>query len=161
MCFTAAAAQVTTFKLPRKAPFSEVRRRVAEELRVPPEQQRFWRWAARQNSTYRPAAPLVLESEDQAISVGVCLGRQEGGAAGCGPVSCASAGLTCVSMGGGWHAGRGLVDSLFSQQRRFPSVWPLCIFHIASHPRSLPQCPDCRCRRSASQWPAATRAPGS
>jgi hypothetical protein len=62
------------FKLPRKAPFSELRRRVTEQLGVPPDQQRFWKWAGRQNATYRPVAPLVLESEDQPISVGAGAG---------------------------------------------------------------------------------------
>lgn len=47
--------QVKTFKLARKAPFSELRKRVAEEMGVPPERQRFWKWAGRQNATYRPA----------------------------------------------------------------------------------------------------------
>ncbi|KAL4423841.1 hypothetical protein ABPG75_001142 [Micractinium tetrahymenae] len=60
--------QVRTFKMARKAPFSELRRLVAEEMGVPPEKQRFWRWAQRQNSTYRPAQVLKLESEDQPIS---------------------------------------------------------------------------------------------
>jgi ubiquitin carboxyl-terminal hydrolase 7 len=60
---------VRTFKLLKKAPFSEVRRLVAEQLGVPPEQQRFWRWSQRQNGTYRPARPLELEREDAPVSV--------------------------------------------------------------------------------------------
>lgn len=66
--------QVTTFKMARKAPFSELRRLVSERLGVPPEKQRYWKWSARQNETYRPAQPLVLESEDQPISVSACGG---------------------------------------------------------------------------------------
>lgn len=61
--------QVKTFKMARKAPFSELRRLVAEEMGVPLERQRFWKWAQRQNSTYRPAQVLRLDSEDQPISV--------------------------------------------------------------------------------------------
>lgn len=39
-------------------------------LQVPPEKQRFWKWAARQNNTYRPAQVLRLEpGEDPPISV--------------------------------------------------------------------------------------------
>lgn len=53
----------------RKAPFSELRQLVAKEMGVPAELQRFWKWAKRQNGTYRPALPLVVESEDQPISV--------------------------------------------------------------------------------------------
>ena len=61
--------QVKTFKMARKAPFSELQRLVAEEMGVPLPAQRYWKWAARQNSTYRPAQVLKLESEDQPISV--------------------------------------------------------------------------------------------
>jgi hypothetical protein len=63
------AVQVKTFKMARKAPFSELQRLVAEEMGVPLPAQRYWKWAARQNSTYRPAQVLKLESEDQPISV--------------------------------------------------------------------------------------------
>lgn len=60
--------KVKTFKMSRKAPFSELRQLVAKEMGVPAELQRFWKWAKRQNGTYRPALPLVVESEDQPIS---------------------------------------------------------------------------------------------
>lgn len=63
------APQVRTFKMARKAPFSELRRVVAEEMGVPADKQRFWRWSMRQNGTYRPSQVLRLESEDQPISV--------------------------------------------------------------------------------------------
>ena len=76
--------QVKTFKMARKAPFSELRRLVADQMGVPLERQRFWRWAQRQNATYRPAQVLVLDSEDQPISVsaarrGVCTGLSRPG----------------------------------------------------------------------------------
>ncbi len=53
----------------RKAPFSELRQLVTKDMGVPAELQRFWKWAKRQNGTYRPALPLVVESEDQPILV--------------------------------------------------------------------------------------------
>lgn len=52
--------QVKTFKMARKAPFSELRRLVADEMGVPLDRQRFWKWASRQNQTYRPAQVGVL-----------------------------------------------------------------------------------------------------
>lgn len=57
-----------TLKLPKKAPFSEVQRLVAERLGVPPDSQRYWKWQRRQNDTYRPAGLLALEGPDQAIA---------------------------------------------------------------------------------------------
>ncbi|KAI7840976.1 hypothetical protein COHA_005205 [Chlorella ohadii] len=61
--------KVKTFKMSRKAPFSELQKRVHDEMGVPPEKQRFWKWAGRQNSTYRPAQVLHLEpGEDPPIS---------------------------------------------------------------------------------------------
>ena len=55
--------------MPKKAPFSELRRLVAEQMGVPLAAQRFWKWLPRQNQTYRPAQVNKLESEDQPISV--------------------------------------------------------------------------------------------
>ena len=70
--------QVKTFKMPRKAPFGELRRRVAAELGVPLERQRFWRWAQRQNQTYRPAG-LLRDDDDTLLSVS-CWGGCRGAA---------------------------------------------------------------------------------
>ncbi|KAL4428003.1 hypothetical protein ABPG75_002092 [Micractinium tetrahymenae] len=48
------------FTLPETAPFSEVRRRVAEQLQaLPTTDLRFWRWAARSGDVYRPAVPVL------------------------------------------------------------------------------------------------------
>ncbi|PSC73213.1 ubiquitin carboxyl-terminal hydrolase 12 [Micractinium conductrix] len=60
--------QVKTFKMSKKAPFSELQRLVAEEMGVPVEQQRFWKWSQRQNGTYRPASVLKPEGPDTPIS---------------------------------------------------------------------------------------------
>ena len=62
------APGVATFKIAKKAPFSALQARVAERLGVPAERQRFWRWAPRQNGTYRPSAPLDIASPDAPIS---------------------------------------------------------------------------------------------
>jgi len=86
----------------RKAPFSELRRLVAEEMGVPPEKQRFWRWAQRQNGTYRPAHVLKLESEDQPISVSE---------------------RSCCSSLCAMHA----LAMLFSSPSLFASVVPACL----------------------------------
>lgn len=54
-----AAVQVKTFRVKKQMLFGEFRELVAEELGVPLEQQRFWTFAKRQNSTLRcRAAPL-------------------------------------------------------------------------------------------------------
>lgn len=53
--------------LPETAPFSEVRRRVAEQLQaLPTTDLRFWRWAARSGNVYRPAVPVL---GDMALTV--------------------------------------------------------------------------------------------
>ena len=58
-----------TFKLLKKAPFSELRRAVEAELGVPAAAQRFWRWHGRQNGTYRPSSPLLVENEEAPVQV--------------------------------------------------------------------------------------------
>lgn len=51
------------FTLPETAPFSEVRRRAAEQLQVLPTLDlRFWRWASRSSNVYRPAVPVLGET---------------------------------------------------------------------------------------------------
>ena len=46
----------------------ETKRRVAEELGVPLERQRYWLWAKRQNQTFRPNRVLLPEEEAQTVS---------------------------------------------------------------------------------------------
>ncbi|EIE26652.1 cysteine proteinase [Coccomyxa subellipsoidea C-169] len=57
--------KVKTFRVKKQMLFGEFRELVAEELGVPLEQQRFWTFAKRQNSTLRPARALQ-PSEDEA-----------------------------------------------------------------------------------------------
>jgi ubiquitin carboxyl-terminal hydrolase 7 len=67
-----------TLKLPKKAPFADVQRMVAERLGVAPEAQRYWVWSERQNKTYRPAAVLDVEGPEQSIA-GAGPARNSGG----------------------------------------------------------------------------------
>ena len=41
---------------------------LSKEFGIPVESQRFWVWAKRQNSTYRPSRPLTLQEERTAVS---------------------------------------------------------------------------------------------
>jgi ubiquitin carboxyl-terminal hydrolase 7 len=61
--FSAVEAQL---KVRRSATFAEVQRLVEERAGVPAAAQRFWRWAARQNATLRPSAPLLGPADDPA-----------------------------------------------------------------------------------------------
>ncbi|KAL4445391.1 hypothetical protein ABPG77_011216 [Micractinium sp. CCAP 211/92] len=56
------------FTLPETAPFSEVRRRAAEQLQaLPTLDLRFWRWASRSSNVYRPAVPVLGETSLAAL----------------------------------------------------------------------------------------------
>ena len=41
---------------------------LSKEFGIPVESQRFWVWAKRQNSTYRPSRPLNMQEENTAVS---------------------------------------------------------------------------------------------
>lgn len=41
---------------------------LSKEFGIPVESQRFWVWAKRQNSTYRPSRPLTMHEENIAVS---------------------------------------------------------------------------------------------
>lgn len=70
--------KVECFKMLRKARFSELVRKVQAALGVPAGAQRYWRWAARQNATLRPSAPLALEADDPPISTLIPRGGRGG-----------------------------------------------------------------------------------
>lgn len=61
-------SQVKSFRVPKATPFSEIQRRVAEEMGVPVASQRYWSWAKRQNVTFRPAKPLDAAEEALTVS---------------------------------------------------------------------------------------------
>jgi len=42
---------------------------LSKEFGIPVESQRFWVWAKRQNSTYRPSRPLNMQEENTAIGM--------------------------------------------------------------------------------------------
>lgn len=58
---------VKTFKVKKKILFDDLRALVWEEFGVPVEQQRYWKWAKRQNETYRPAS-IIQPHQDLKIS---------------------------------------------------------------------------------------------
>ena len=54
--------------------FGDFRRMAAEELGVPMERQRWWKWAKRQNGTLRPTSPLA-DADDALTVLNVCRAR--------------------------------------------------------------------------------------
>ena len=55
----------------RQTTFLEFRQMLADDLEVPLEQQRFWTWARRQNSTYRPKSVLRAGDETRVMDLKV------------------------------------------------------------------------------------------
>ena len=47
--------------------FLEFHQMLADNLQVPLEQQRFWTWAKRQNSTYRPCSTLTAADDERQV----------------------------------------------------------------------------------------------
>lgn len=83
------------FTLPETAPFSEVRRRVAEQLQaLPTTDLRFWRWAARSGDVYRPAVPVLGETS-LAVRRPLLVAARESGWAGSGRSSTSLCGQQC------------------------------------------------------------------
>lgn len=56
------------FRVSKQTPFADFKKQVAAELGVPPERQRYWAWAKRQNQTFRPNN--VFTHDDEAMPVG-------------------------------------------------------------------------------------------
>ncbi|KAK9819401.1 hypothetical protein WJX81_005916 [Elliptochloris bilobata] len=65
--------QVKALRVKKQMLFRDFRQMAAEELGVPVERQRWWKWAKRQNGTLRPTSPLA--DADNALTVmDVCRG---------------------------------------------------------------------------------------
>lgn len=59
-----------TFKVPKKTLFEDIQKEVECRLGVPLDKQRYWRWAQRQNQTYRPSfPPLPPSASSQPLAV--------------------------------------------------------------------------------------------
>ncbi|CAH8348830.1 unnamed protein product [Eruca vesicaria subsp. sativa] len=59
--------KVKSFRIEKQTPFLLFKEEVAKEFGVPVQLQRFWFWAKRQNSTYRPNRPLLPHEELQMV----------------------------------------------------------------------------------------------
>jgi len=59
--------KVKSFRIQKQTSFQAFKDQIAQEWGVPRECQRFWLWAKRQNSTYRPSRPL--QPAEEALSV--------------------------------------------------------------------------------------------
>ncbi|MEW5319855.1 MAG: hypothetical protein WDW38_010976 [Sanguina aurantia] len=55
------------FRMRKQVKFSDFKNEVAARYGVPVEQQRFWSWQKRANSTERPMRPLTAEEEDSPL----------------------------------------------------------------------------------------------
>ncbi|KAE9447957.1 hypothetical protein C3L33_20146, partial [Rhododendron williamsianum] len=60
--------KVRSFRIKRQMPFNLFKGEVAKEFGIPVQFQRFWRWAKRQNNTYRPYRHLTPEEEARPVS---------------------------------------------------------------------------------------------
>ena len=59
--------QVKHYRVKKQTRFLEFRQMLANELRVPLEQQRFWTWNWRQNSTHRPSDTLTPADDEKRV----------------------------------------------------------------------------------------------
>ena len=59
--------QVKHYRVKKQTKFLEFRQMLADDLEVPLEQQRFWTWAKRQNSTYRPNNILTPADDERRV----------------------------------------------------------------------------------------------
>ncbi|KAF5744940.1 hypothetical protein HS088_TW07G00521 [Tripterygium wilfordii] len=59
--------KVRSFRVQKQTPFNLFKEEVAKEFGIPVQFQRFWRWAKRQNHTYRPNRPLTHIEEMQSV----------------------------------------------------------------------------------------------
>ena len=59
--------QVKHYRVKKQTKFLEFRKMLADDLEVPLEQQRFWTWAKRQNSTYRPNNILTPADDERRV----------------------------------------------------------------------------------------------
>ena len=59
--------QVKHYRVKKQTKFLEFRQMLAGDLEVPLEQQRFWTWAKRQNSTYRPNNILTSADDERRV----------------------------------------------------------------------------------------------
>ena len=57
-------ADIHKLRIPKQAPFSEVKSQVEAQLQIPINQQRYWMWATRENTTYRPSKTVSPEEEE-------------------------------------------------------------------------------------------------
>ena len=71
---SASRAQVKALRVKKQMLFADFRRMAAEELGVPLERQRWWKWAKRQNGTLRPTSPLA-DADDAVTILDVCRAR--------------------------------------------------------------------------------------
>ena len=75
-------AQVKALRVKKQMLFGDFRRMAAEELGVPLDRQRWWKWAKRQNGTLRPTSPLA-DADDALTVLDVCRARAPARAAPC------------------------------------------------------------------------------
>ncbi|OEL23661.1 Ubiquitin carboxyl-terminal hydrolase 13 [Dichanthelium oligosanthes] len=61
--------KINSFRAPKSMSINEVKEELSKEFGIPVESQRFWVWAKRQNSTYRPSRPLTFQEEKTAIGL--------------------------------------------------------------------------------------------
>ncbi|MED6205901.1 hypothetical protein PIB30_022032 [Stylosanthes scabra] len=59
--------KVRSFRIQNQLPFIDFKEKVAKELGVPVQYQRFWLWATRRNNTYRPHRPVTPQEESQPV----------------------------------------------------------------------------------------------
>eukprot|EP00891_Asterochloris_glomerata_P000046 jgi/Astpho2/46/Aster-07498 len=59
--------KVKHYRVKKQTKFQEFRQMLADDLEVPLEQQRFWTWAKRQNSTYRPNNILTPADDEKRV----------------------------------------------------------------------------------------------
>jgi len=55
---------ILNLRIPKKEPFTEVKRQVEAQLGVPESKQRYWMWSTRENQTYRPSKVYGPEDEN-------------------------------------------------------------------------------------------------
>lgn len=56
--------KVKSIRVSKTITFADFKKEAAEELGVPPEKQRYWLWAKRQNHTFRPNRPMLPKDEE-------------------------------------------------------------------------------------------------
>ncbi|KAJ1285596.1 hypothetical protein BS78_03G290900 [Paspalum vaginatum] len=61
--------KINSFRAPKNMSINDVKEELSKQLGIPVESQRFWLWAKRQNSTYRPSRPLTFQEETCAIGL--------------------------------------------------------------------------------------------